>query len=187
MGVTVGGKHLEHTAINGEQCDIEGTTTKIEHEDILLAALLVQTIGDSGSSRLVDDTLDSHTGDGTSIFGGLALGIIEVRRDSNHSILDLLGKEGLSGLSHLLKDHGTDLLGGEGFLLTINGHTNERLVFLVDELEGEELLVGLDGLVLEVATNKALYIENGLLGVDCGLVLCGITNQSLTSIIPGNI
>ena len=50
MSVTIGGDHLKHAVVNGEQGNIKGTTTKIEHKDVLLAFFLVQTIGD-GSSR----------------------------------------------------------------------------------------------------------------------------------------
>lgn len=39
--------------------------------------------------RLVDDPHDIETGDGSGILGGLALGIVEVSRDSDHGMGDL--------------------------------------------------------------------------------------------------
>jgi hypothetical protein len=45
--------------------------------------LLVETIGDSSSGRLVDDTEDVHTGYGTRVLGSLLMGVVEVRGDDN--------------------------------------------------------------------------------------------------------
>ena len=44
VGVSGGGLDLKHALIDGENRDIEGSTTQIEDEDVLLAscALLVQ-------------------------------------------------------------------------------------------------------------------------------------------------
>jgi hypothetical protein len=39
MGVTVGGKHLKHTVVNGQDADIESTTT-VKDRCVLLANLL---------------------------------------------------------------------------------------------------------------------------------------------------
>jgi hypothetical protein len=59
MGVTGGGLDLEDTLFNGEEGDIESTTTKIEDQDIALASgLLVESISDGCSGGLVDDTED---------------------------------------------------------------------------------------------------------------------------------
>ncbi len=41
------------------------------------------------SNRLIDDSDDVQTGDGSCIFGGLALGIIEISGHSDHSMCDL--------------------------------------------------------------------------------------------------
>ena len=79
MGVTVGGKHLKHTIVNGQDADIESTTTKVEDKDVLLATLLVQTVGNSSSSWLIDDPSNIEAGNDTSILGCLPLRIVEVR------------------------------------------------------------------------------------------------------------
>ena len=42
------------------------------------AYLLVETVSDGGGGGLVDDTQNVKTGDGTGVFGGLALGIVEI-------------------------------------------------------------------------------------------------------------
>lgn len=50
MSVTIGGNHFKHTIVNGQKGDIEGATAQIEHQNVLLAVLLVQTISDGSSS-----------------------------------------------------------------------------------------------------------------------------------------
>jgi hypothetical protein len=45
--------------------------------------LLVETIGDSSSGRLVDNTEDVHTGYGSCVLGSLLTGVVEVRGDDN--------------------------------------------------------------------------------------------------------
>lgn len=49
--------------------------------------LLVQPIGNGSGCRLIDDTENIEARDGTSILGGLALGVIEVGRHSNNCIV----------------------------------------------------------------------------------------------------
>ena len=77
VSVTGSRLDLEDTVLDGENGDIEGSTAKIEDQDVALGAdLLVKTVGDGGSSRLVDDTKDVQTRDGTGILGGLTLKVI---------------------------------------------------------------------------------------------------------------
>ena len=76
MSVSSGGLHLEDTLLNGQQRHIEGATSQIKDEHVLLAnrgVLLIKSVGDGSSRRLVDDTHDVETRNHTSILGGLAL------------------------------------------------------------------------------------------------------------------
>ena len=74
VSVTGSGLDLEDTLLDGEQGNIESTTTQVEDEDVALTlGLLVETVGDGGSGGFVDDTEDVETGDGTSVFGGETL------------------------------------------------------------------------------------------------------------------
>jgi len=57
VSVTSGGLDGEDTSGDGKEGNIEGSTTQIEDENVLLLGLLgVQTVGDGGSGGLVDDT-----------------------------------------------------------------------------------------------------------------------------------
>ena len=83
MGVTRGGLDGEDTTRDVQEGDIESSSAKIEDEDVLLGlGLTVETVGDGGSGRLVDDTEDLEAGDGTSILGGETLGVVEVGGDA---------------------------------------------------------------------------------------------------------
>lgn len=49
----------------------------------------------------------------------------------------------------------------------------------VDDLEGEVLGVPLDVSIVKGSTNDSLRVVNSVSGVLWGLVLCGVSNQSL--------
>jgi len=145
VSVTSSGFDLEDTIFNGEDGDIEGSTAKIEDEDVSLGAdLLVKTVGDGGSGGLVDDTEDVNTGDGTGVLGGLSLGIVEVGGDSDDSVGDILSEVGLGGVSHLGEDHGGDFFGEEGLGLALVLDLDLWLGVVVDDVKRPVLHVGLD-------------------------------------------
>jgi len=104
VSVTGGGLDCEDTTLDVKEGDIESTTTEIVDEDIplLLGLSGAETVGDSGGSRLVDDTENVETGNGTGVLGGLTLVVVEVGGDSDDGLLDLHAELGLSNLLHLL-------------------------------------------------------------------------------------
>jgi hypothetical protein len=181
MGVTISGLDLEDTFLNGEEGDIESTTSEIEDENVAFTfTLLVETVGNSGSGGLVDNTLDIETSNGTSILGSLTLGIVEVSGDSDDSLLDSLTEVSLSDFAHLDENHGGDLLSLELLGLTLKLDRDLGLVGGTGlNSEGPELAIVLDDLVSELAANEALGVKDGVLGVTCSLVLGGISDKTL--------
>ena len=180
VSVTSSGLDLEDTLLNGQERDIESTTTEIEDEDVALTlGLLVETVGDGSSGGLVDDTEDVQAGDETSILGGLTLRVVEVGGNSDDSVVDSLTEVRLSSLPHLGQDHGRDLLGCECLVLALELDLDDWLAALVNDLEGEVLHVGLDLCIGELATDQTLGVEDGVVRVHGDLVLCGITDQTL--------
>jgi hypothetical protein len=209
VGVTGGGLDGEHLAGDGEKGDIESTTTEVKDEDVaLLLGLLVKTVGNGGGGRLVDDTENLETSNGTGVLGGETLRVVEVGGDAglvsaarrwiilkriasrrimlptrshsrNHGLLDGLAKLGLRDLLHLGEDHGGDLLGREGLVLAEVLDLNERRAILVDDGERPVLRVLLDIGVVKAATDQSLGVEHGVLRVHGGLVLGGCPGQRM--------
>mmetsp|Transcript_25172 Transcript_25172/g.38994 ORF Transcript_25172/g.38994 Transcript_25172/m.38994 type:complete len:456 (-) Transcript_25172:222-1589(-) len=181
MGVTVGGLHLEDSVLNSKEGDIESATTEIENEDVSLSLLLsVEAVGNSGGGGLVDNSEHVDAGDGTSVLGGLSLGVVEIGGDGDDSGLHGLAEVGLSDFLHLLEDHGGDLLSLEllGLALVLDDD-HGLLVSSGLDLEGPELGVGLDGSVRELSADESLGVEDGVEGVSGGLVLGGVSDESL--------
>ena len=54
VSITVGGQHFEDALVDSKDGDIKGSATKIVDQDVAFLALLVKTIGNGNSSRLVD-------------------------------------------------------------------------------------------------------------------------------------
>ena len=84
VGVTGSSLDLEDTLLNGQDGDIESSTSEIEDKNVLLTlGLLVETVGDSGGGRLIDDSENLKTSNDTSILGGLSLRVVEVGGDGD--------------------------------------------------------------------------------------------------------
>lgn len=79
---------------------------------------------------------------------------IEVGGDSDDGVGDLLAKVRLSDFLHLAKNHGRDLLGSELLLCAIDLNLDNGLAVLVDDLVGEVLEIGLDILLVVLATDE---------------------------------
>jgi hypothetical protein len=176
VSITSGSQYLEDTVINGKKGDIEGSTTEIIDNNLALAMLLVKTVGDGSGGGLVDDTEDSETGNRTGILGSLTLSVVEVGRDGNDGVGDLLTKVSLGGLLHLGENHGRDFLGGEITDVAVVLDLDRRFFVLLDDLERPMLDVTLDVGVIHLAANETLSVEDRVLGVGVECILCGITN-----------
>lgn len=181
VSVTSGSLDLEDALLDGEERHIEGTTAKIEDQDVALAlVLLVEAVGNGGSGGLVDDTENVEAGNETGVLGGLALRVVEVGGDGDNGVGDGVADVGLGRLPHLGEDHGRDLLGGELLGLALELDLGLGLAGLVDDLEGEVLHVGLDLGVGELAADETLGVEDGVPGVHGDLVLGGISDETLS-------
>jgi hypothetical protein len=180
VSVTSGGLNLEDALLNGQEGNIEGTTTQIEDQDVALTlSLLVKTVGDSGGSRLVNDTEDVQTGNQTGVLGSLTLRVVKVGGNSDDSVVDGTTEIGLSSLTHLGQDHGGDFLRSELLLFTLELNLDDGLATLVDDLEGPVLHIRLDLSVGKTTTDQTLSIEDGVVRVHGDLVLGGITDETL--------
>lgn len=175
VGITVSGLDLEDTLLDLQNGDIEGTTTEIVDSDNAVS-LLLETVGKSGSSGLVNNTEDVQTGNLTSVLGGLTLRVVEVSGNGNDGILNGFAEVGLSSLLHLVEDETTNL--GRRVLLAA-GLNPGVTVGVLDDLVGDLLDVTLDLSIGELATNETLGSEKSVLRVDNGLTLSGNTDETL--------
>ena len=92
MGITSSSLHSEDTASDVQEGHIESSSAKIEDEHVTLALrLLVKTVSNSRSGRLVDDTKDVKSCDGTSILRSETLRIVEVRWDAGLKLVCVSG------------------------------------------------------------------------------------------------
>ncbi|URE40790.1 NAD-specific glutamate dehydrogenase [Musa troglodytarum] len=162
MGVSRGSFHLKDPLFDGKEGDVERAAAKVEDEDVLLpgtARLLVEAVGDSSSSGLIDDAHDVKARDDAGILGGLALRVVEVSGDSNHGVLDGITKVSLGDLAHLGQHHGRDLFRSELLLLTLVLDDNHRLVRgACNDLEGPVLDVTLNRGIIEPPSNQTFCI-----------------------------
>ena len=106
-GVAVGGLDLEDAVAHVEHGDVEGAAAQVVDGDGLIL-LLVQTIGQRRSGRLVDDAQDFQAGDAAGVLGGLALRVVEVGRHSDDGLGDGLAEVSFGIGLDLGQDHGAD-------------------------------------------------------------------------------
>mmetsp|Transcript_35878 Transcript_35878/g.101587 ORF Transcript_35878/g.101587 Transcript_35878/m.101587 type:complete len:184 (+) Transcript_35878:1543-2094(+) len=182
MGVSTGGQHLEHTVAHLEDGHIEGATAKVEYKDGLVG-LLLEAVGEGGSCRLVDDAQHINASNLASVLGGLALGVIEVRRHSDDSLLHLVVQELAGVIDQLAQYRGRDLLWGE-VLASIGAlDLHSAIVSLLDHVGHLGRLVLH---LLHAASNKALHREEGVGGVNDSLTLSNLTHKPVPSLGVGD-
>ena len=104
MSISSSSKHLKDSVIDSQDGNIKGTTTEIEDNNILLV-LPVETVCDSGSRWLVDNTENLEASNNTGIFGCLSLSVVKVSWNGDDGVLDVLTEVLLSDLLHLGEDH----------------------------------------------------------------------------------
>ena len=73
MNITSSSLHFENTILDGKKGNIKSTSTEIKDYNVTFTTLLIKTICNSSSSRLIDDTKDVKTSDETSILSSLTL------------------------------------------------------------------------------------------------------------------
>ena len=140
---------------------VERAAAEVEHGD-LLVLLLVEAVGERRGGGLVDDAEHLEAGDLARVLGGLALGVVEIGRDGDDGLRDLLAEVGLGVGLHLAEDHRGNLLRGE--LLGLVAHLNLDVgvaVLALDHLEG--IVLRLLAHLGKLAADEALGGKDGVL------------------------
>uniref|UniRef100_A0A6N2KAK6 Uncharacterized protein n=1 Tax=Salix viminalis TaxID=40686 RepID=A0A6N2KAK6_SALVM len=180
MCVTIGGKNLKDTIVNCQDTNIKSTAAKIKYKNVLFTALLIQTIGDSSGSWLINNSSHIESSYDTGILGSLPLGIIEVCCKMNKTTRSITP---LGCFLHLGQNHSTNLFRTEDLSLPIlDLNLNIRLSILTHNLVGHKFHILLHLFILKPAKQQTLSldIKDGPLGIDSRLILGSFTDQPLT-------
>ena len=173
VGVAVGSLHFKHAVADFEDGDIERTAAEVVHGDFFLF-LLVEAVGQRGGRRLVDDAEHFEAGDLAGVFGGLALGVVEVGGDGDDCLGDFFAEVGFGVGFHLLENHRRDLRGRVNLVADL--HVGVAVGGLHNFIRDALLLLG-D--FVKLATHEALHGEDGILRVGHRLALRGRADQTL--------
>ena len=180
--VAVRGLHLEHAVADLEDRNVEGAAAEVVDRDGA-GLRLVETVGERGRGRLVDDAQHFEAGDLAGVLGGLALRVVEIGRNGDDRLLDLLPEIGFRRLLHLLQDEGGDLRGRIGLAVGLDPGV---AVGGARDLVGDELLVLLDHRIVVAPADQALDREDGLLGIGDRLALGRLADESFAVIGEGD-
>ncbi len=176
MGVAIGGLDLEDALANLQHGNVEGAAPEVEDED-LLVGLLVQAVGQRGRGGLVDDPDNVEAGDLAGVLGGLALRVVEVRRDGDHGVLDGGAQVGFGVGLELLEHDRRDLLRREPLTRDLD---LSPVVLAGHDLIGHDLALGVD--LREATAHEALDGVDGVLGIDGRLAPGQRTNEALAAL-----
>ena len=127
-----------------EEGDVEGSAAEVEDQDELVFLALVQAVGQGGRGGLVDDAQHVQARDLAGLLGGLALGVVEVRRNGDDGVGDLFTEVGLGVVLKLHEDTGGDFL--RRVLLVVDGDGPVGAHVALDGRDGAVDVV--DGLAL---------------------------------------
>mmetsp|Transcript_21551 Transcript_21551/g.59145 ORF Transcript_21551/g.59145 Transcript_21551/m.59145 type:complete len:136 (-) Transcript_21551:329-736(-) len=122
MRVSVCRPNLKERAIHIQKRNIKGSAPKVINQDISLLIvwiLRVQSICQSSSRGLIDNTENIQTSNGPRIFCRLTLVVIEVGGNGNYGILDRLVQVKLSILLQSGENHRRNFFGGKALSLAL--------------------------------------------------------------------
>ena len=110
--VAVGRDDLHDVVADLEDGDVEGAAAEVVDRDDLVL-LPVEPVREGGRGRLVDDALHVQAGDAAGVLRRLPLRVVEVGRNGDDRLGDLLAQVVLGRLLELLDDLRRDLLRAE--------------------------------------------------------------------------
>jgi len=136
MGVAVGRLDLENTIADLQDRNVERAAAQIEDRDFFVF-LLIEAIRQRSGGRFVDNAEDLQSGNLAGVFGGLPLGIVEVRGNGDHRLGDLFPEIGLGVRFEFAENEGGNLLRSKLLHLIADLYLNVRIaVFPFNDFEG---------------------------------------------------
>ena len=180
VGVAIGGFDFDHALADFEDGDVERAAAEIVHGDGFIL-LLVETVGQRGGGRFVDDAHDFQAGDLAGILGGLALRVVEVSRDGDDRLGNLLAEIRFGGFLELGEDHGGDF--GRRILLAADLDAGVAVV-AADHFIRHHLHFFVDFVV--APAHEALDGEDGVLRIGNGLAFGHLADEPLPTFGEGH-
>ena len=108
VGVAVRGDNFENAVVQFEDRNVECAAAQVINGDDPVL-LLVEPVRERRGSRFVDESQHFKTGNAASVFCGLALGVVEVRRNGDHCLRDRTCEVAFRIALQLTKDKGRNL------------------------------------------------------------------------------
>ena len=175
VGITIGRLHFDDAFSDFQNRDIEGSATEVIDGDGFIFSF-VESVGECGCRRLVDDALDFEAGNLSGVFGRLPLCVVEICRHRDDRFGDLLAEIVFRSLLQLLQDHRRDL--GRGVLLALRQHAD--VIALTDDFVGDHFHFLGDFIV--AASHEPLDRVNRVLRVCNRLALGDLSDESLAGL-----
>ena len=172
VGITVGRLHLHDALAYLQDGDIEGAAAQVVDRDGFVL-FLVQAIGKGRSGRLIDDSQDLQSSNFARLFGRLPLAIVEIGRNGDHCLGDLLAEEILGGGLQFLQNHRGNLGRAIGLAKNLNTGIVMRSA---SDLVGHSLSLFADLII--AASHKTLDRIDGILGIGHRLALGYLPHQA---------
>jgi hypothetical protein len=165
--VAAGGQRLEDVLLHLQHGDVEGATTQVVDQDLLVEPP-VEAVRQRGGCRLVDDPPDLEAGQLSGLLHGVALEVVVVGWHRDDGLGHGPAQEGLGDRLHMGQHHPGDL----GEAVDLSAERNRRLALwpLHDVVRVVRPEV-LDDAGVELAPDEPLGAVDGVARVDEKLVL----------------
>ncbi len=160
VGVAIGGLDFENAVADFEHGDVEGAAAEVVDGD-LFVLLLVETVGERGGGRLVDDAEHFEAGDLAGVLGRVALRVVEISRHGDDGLGDLFAELGFRVGLEFREDHRRNFLRREGLLLAVHFHLDVGVAIRrLHDLVRHAMFFFAD--LVEFAAHEALDREDGV-------------------------
>mmetsp|Transcript_51492 Transcript_51492/g.107558 ORF Transcript_51492/g.107558 Transcript_51492/m.107558 type:complete len:195 (+) Transcript_51492:1534-2118(+) len=184
MCVAVRGFDFEHASVHLENGNVEGASTQVIHSNSLAILFLIHAIGQSGSSRLVDDTENLQSRNFTRILGCLTLRVIEVGRNGYNRLGHSASQMALCRFLHFRQHIRPDLAGRE--LLSILRSNPRVPIGCFHDFERTGLNILFQRRIGKVAADQALGGIESVFRICYSLTLSWLANQHRAIILKCN-
>ncbi len=174
--IAVSGLHFHHAVADFENRNVEGAAAEIVHRDGLVL-LAVQPVSQRRRRRLVDDTHHFQPRDLAGVLGSLPLRVVEIGRNRDDSLGDLLAQISLGRFLQLAQDHRRNLR--RRILLAADVHAG------VVRIPGDHFVrnqLHLLAHFIEAPSHEALDRINRVLRIGDGLALRHLPHQPLAAL-----